>query len=149
MTRLMPGEGRCHRLHIRFPAPLTPVRMMRPNEPSTGIPNTRWTDYGSPNPTDWWSVNFGQVRPVSDIRIYFYNDNRGVKSPASYELQYLEANGQWQDIPNQNRQPATPVGNDLNRITFPTISTQSLRIIVTPQAGAWAGFSEFESWRPE
>lgn len=125
------------------------------NEPSTGkllsldIPNTRWTDYGSPNPTDWWSVNFGQVRPVSDIKIYFYSDNGGVKPPASYELQYLDANGQWQDIPNQNRQPATPVGNDLNRITFPTISTQSLRIIVTPQAGAWAGFSEFESWRPE
>jgi F5/8 type C domain len=113
------------------------------------IPNTRWTDYGSPNPTDWWSLNFGQVRPVSDIRIYFYNDNGGVKPPASYELQYLDANGQWQDIPNQNRQPATPVGNDLNRITFPTISTQNLRIIVTPQAGAWAGFSEFESWRPE
>ena len=53
------------------------------------IPNTRWTDYGSPNPTDWWSVNFGQIRPVSDIRIYFYNDNGGVKPPASYELQYL------------------------------------------------------------
>jgi hypothetical protein len=37
------------------------------------IPNTRWTDYGSPNPTDWWSVNFGQIRPVSDMRIYFYS----------------------------------------------------------------------------
>src|SRR5258708_800207 len=41
------------------------------------IPNTRWTSYLSPNPTDWWSVDFGQLRPVSDVRIYFYNDNGG------------------------------------------------------------------------
>ena len=33
------------------------------------------------------------------------------------------------DSPNQ---PTTQVGNDLNRITFPAISTQALRIIVTP-----------------
>jgi hypothetical protein len=84
-----------------------------------------------------------------DIRIYFYNDNGGVKRPVSYELQYLDTNGQWQDIRNQNRQPTTPVGNDLNRITFPAISTGQLRVIVTPQAGAWAGFSEFQSWRQE
>ncbi|HXM02181.1 MAG TPA: discoidin domain-containing protein, partial [Chthoniobacterales bacterium] len=113
------------------------------------IPNTRWTDYGSPNPTDWWSVNFGQVCSVSDIRIYFYNDNGGVKPPASYELQYQDVNGQWQDIPNQTRQPTVPAGNDLNRITFPAIMTQALRVIVTPQPGAWAGFSEFQSWRPQ
>jgi F5/8 type C domain len=113
------------------------------------IPNTRWTDYGSPNPTDWWSVNFGQATSVSDIRIYFYNDNGGVKPPTSYELQYQDVNGQWQDIPNQTRQPTAPAGNDLNRITFPAISTQALRVIVTPQPGAWAGFSEFQSWRPQ
>lgn len=113
------------------------------------IPNTRWTDYGSPNPTDWWSVNFGQATSVSDIRIYFYNDNGGVKPPTSYELQYQDVNGQWQDIPNQTRQPTVPAGNDLNRITFPAITTQALRVIVTPQPGAWAGFSEFQSWRQE
>lgn len=113
------------------------------------IPNTRWTDYGSPNPTDWWSVDFGQVTRVSDLRIYFYNDGGGVKPPASYDLQYQDTNGQWQDIPDQNRQPAIPTGNDLNRITFPALSTQALRVIVTPQPGAWAGFSEFESWRAE
>jgi hypothetical protein len=110
------------------------------------IPNTRWTDYGSPNPTDWWSVRSVQV---SDIRIYFYNDNGGVKPPASYELQYQDVNGQWQDIPNQTRQPTVPAGNDLNRITFPAITTQALRVIVTPQPGAWSGFSEFQSWRPQ
>ena len=112
-------------------------------------PNTRWTNFGSPNASDSWSVDFGQTRSVSDIRVYFYNDHGGVQTPASYELQYQDANGQWQDIPNQNRQPTVPAGNDLNRITFPTISTQALRIIVTHQPGTWAGFSEFESWRQE
>lgn len=82
------------------------------------IPNTRWTSYLSPNPTDWWSVDFGELRPVSDVRIYFYNDNGGVKPPVSYQLQYLTATGEWLDIPNQLRDPVAPVGNDLNRITF-------------------------------
>lgn len=113
------------------------------------IPNTRWTTYLSPNPQDWWAVNFGQVRMVSDIRIYFYNDNGGVKPPVAYQLQFQSSSGQWIDIPNQVRVPANPAGNDLNRITFPPIQTQSLRVVVTPQPGSGAGITEFESWRYE
>jgi hypothetical protein len=113
------------------------------------VPNTRWTTYTSPNPTDWWSVDFGQQRNVSDIRIYFYNDNGGVKTPVSYQLQYLSSMGQWLDVPNQLRVPALPAGNDLNRITFPMIQTQALRVVVTPQAGSGAGITEFQSWRTE
>jgi len=111
------------------------------------IPNTRWTSYLSPNPTDWWSVDFGQLRPVSDVRVYFYNDNGGVKTPVSYQLQYLTSTGEWLDIPNQVRDPIAPAGNDLNRITFDPIQTRALRIVVTPQPGSGAGITEFQSWR--
>jgi hypothetical protein len=111
------------------------------------IPNTRWTSYLSSNPTDWWSVDFGQVRPVSDVRIYFYNDNGGVKPPVSYQLQYLNTTGEWLDIPNQVRDPVAPAGNDLNRITFDPIETRALRVVVTPQPGSGAGITEFQSWR--
>jgi hypothetical protein len=111
------------------------------------IPNTRWTSYLSPNPTDWWSVDFGQLRQVSDVRIYFYNDNGGVKTPVSYQLQYLTSTGEWLDIPNQIRDPVA--GNDLNRITFDPIQTQALRVVVTPQPGSGAGITEFQSWRPQ
>jgi F5/8 type C domain len=111
------------------------------------IPNTRWTSYTSPNPQDWWSVDFGQVRQVHDIRIYFYNDNGGVKTPVSYQLQYQTSSGDWLDIPSQVRDPVAPAGNDLNRITFDSIQTRALRVIVTPQPGSGAGITEFQSWR--
>jgi hypothetical protein len=111
------------------------------------IPNTRWTSYTSPNPQDWWSVDFGQVRQVNDVHIYFYNDNGGVKTPVSYQLQYQTSTGEWLDIPNQIRDPAAPAGNDLNRITFDPIQTGALRVIVTPQPGSGAGITEFQSWR--
>lgn len=111
------------------------------------IPNTRWTSYISPNPQDWWSVDFGQVRQVSDICIYFYNDNGGVKTPVSYQLQYQTSTREWLDIPNQIRNPIAPAGNDLNRITFAPIQTRVLRVIVTPQTGSGAGITEFQSWR--
>jgi F5/8 type C domain-containing protein len=111
------------------------------------IPNTRWTSYTSPNPQDWWSVDLGQVRSVSDIRIYFYNDNGGVKTPVSYQLQFQTSTGEWLDIPNQIRDPVASAGNDLNRITFDPIQARVLRVIVTPQTSSGAGITEFQSWR--
>jgi hypothetical protein len=87
------------------------------------------------------------LRQVSDVRIYFYNDNGGVKPPVSYQLQYLTSTGEWLDIPNQARDPVAPTGNDLNRITFDPIQARALRVIVTPQPGAGAGITEFQSWR--
>ena len=111
------------------------------------VPNTRWTSYTSPNPQDWWSVDFGQLRQVSDVRIYFYNDNGGVKTPVSYQLQYLTSTGVWLDVPKQVRDPAAPAGNDLNRITFSPIQTRALRAVLTPQPGSGSGITEFQSWR--
>ncbi len=84
---------------------------------------------------------------MSDVRIYFYNDNGGVKPPVTYQLQYLTAAGEWLDIPNQVRYPVVPAGNDLNRITFDPIQTRALRVVVTPQPGSGAGITEFQSWR--
>jgi hypothetical protein len=50
---------------------------------------------------------------VSDVRVYLYNDNGGVKPAVSYQLQYLTAAGEWLDISNQVREPIAPAGNDL------------------------------------
>lgn len=40
------------------------------------IPTNRWTNYDSPNPTDWFSLDFGpgRYRTVNQIKLYVYSD---------------------------------------------------------------------------
>jgi hypothetical protein len=37
----------------------------------------------------------------------------------------------WKDIPRQRRTPEQPLANGENRIEFPAVSTQELRIVLT------------------
>jgi hypothetical protein len=111
------------------------------------IPTTRWTTYRSPNAEDWLAIDFGTVTSTSDVRLYFYDDHGGVQPPASYRLQYRRSNGTWTDVPGQSRSSATPVGNDLTRITFPPLRTTGLRVLGRPQPGSSFGLTAFQSWR--
>uniref|UniRef100_UPI000B278604 galactose-binding domain-containing protein n=1 Tax=Peterkaempfera griseoplana TaxID=66896 RepID=UPI000B278604 len=109
--------------------------------------NTRWTNYSSPNGQDWYGVDFGVPTPVSDIRWYGYDDGGGVRPAADYRLQYWTGSD-WADIPGQQREQDRPVGNGPNRITFPTVTTERVRLLFTNPQGAFVGVSEFQSWAP-
>ncbi len=114
----------------------------------TEVPQTtRWTNYGSPNPQDFYGVDFGVPTPVNDIRWYGYDDGGGVKPAAAYQLQYWTGTV-WQDVPSQTRSSATPVGNGLNRITFPAVTTTQVRLLFTNAQGAFVGVTELQSWSP-
>ncbi len=111
------------------------------------VPNTRWVNTGSPNAQDWLSVDFGAPRPVSDVRVFLYADGQVVRAPQSYVLQQRNADGSWSDIPNQRRTPNQPAGDDLNRVSFPTIQARRIRVLMTPQPGYAVGVTEIQSWR--
>ncbi|MGW0521919.1 discoidin domain-containing protein [Crossiella sp. NPDC003009] len=111
------------------------------------VPTTRWTSYRSTNPQDWLAIDFGRPAMVSDVRLYFYDDRGGVQPPAAFALQHRLPDGSWQDIPAQHRTPATPIGNDLTRITFPPLETTALRVVGTPRPGVAFGLTAFQSWR--
>ena len=109
--------------------------------------DTRWTNYSSPNAQDYNGVDFGAPTSISDIRWYGYDDGGGVRPAAAYRLQYWDGST-WQDVPEQTRSPAQPVGNGLNRITFPPITTTQVRLLFTNPPRAYVGVTEFESWAP-
>ena len=109
--------------------------------------NTRWTNYASPNANDFYGVDFGVPTPVGDIRWHGYDDGGGVKPAAAYSLQYWTGSA-WQEIPGQVRGSAKPVGNGVNRITFPTLTTSKVRLVFTNPPGAFVGVTEFQSWAP-
>jgi hypothetical protein len=89
----------------------------------------------SPDPADksgssWYSVDFRQSRTIGSVELYFFGDGDRYQSPSAYELQYRTADG-WQDIPKQQRTPGKPLANGENRIEFPAIATQELRVVFT------------------
>lgn len=112
------------------------------------IPDNRWTNLGSPNATDHLGVDFGAVRPLQQVSLYLYDDRDRIRAPAAYDVQYLDGQT-WRSIPNQVKTPATPVGNDLNTVTFPALSTSQLRVVFTPQGGKFVGVTELQSWYPQ
>ncbi|EOD68104.1 MGH1-like glycoside hydrolase domain-containing protein [Amycolatopsis vancoresmycina] len=109
--------------------------------------NTRWTNYASPNPGDFYGVDFGAPTPVGDIRWHGYDDGGGVRPAAAYRLEYWTGSA-WQEIPGQVREQAAPAGNGVNRITFPTLTTSRIRLVFTNPPGAFVGVSELQSWTP-
>ncbi len=108
--------------------------------------DTRWTNYSSPNAQDWYGVDFGAPTPVTDVRWYGYDDGGGVRPAADYRVQYL-VGSTWKNVPGQRRATSTPVGNGLNRITFPAVTTSQLRLLFTNPPGAFVGVTEGRGWR--
>jgi Concanavalin A-like lectin/glucanases superfamily/F5/8 type C domain/NPCBM-associated, NEW3 domain of alpha-galactosidase/Trehalase len=109
--------------------------------------DTRWTNYSSPNAQDYYGVDFGVPTPVSDVRFYGYDDGGGVRPAAAYTLQYWTGDS-WTDVPDQVHAPERPVGNGLNRVTFPELTTARIRLLFANPPGAYVGVTELSSWSP-
>jgi hypothetical protein len=107
------------------------------------IPHSRWTNYTSPNASDHLGVDFGVPTPVSDVRMYLYDDGGGVRTPAAYRLEYWDG-ASWRLVPGQTH--GAPTGNAMNRITFPTVVTSRIRVVFTNPPGAKVGVTELGAW---
>ncbi|MBD5786285.1 discoidin domain-containing protein [Cellulosimicrobium terreum] len=107
--------------------------------------NTRWSNYSSPNAEDWLGVELGEPTQISDVRFHGFADSDAVKAAASYELEYWDGSA-WQVVPDQTRYPEQPVGNGLNRITFPPLTTTRYRVVLEAAPGKSVGVTELESW---
>jgi hypothetical protein len=89
----------------------------------------------SPDPADqsassWYAVDFRRTRSIGSVELYFFADGALYQAPVAYQLQMRTADG-WQNIPRQRRTPEQPLANGENRIEFPSVSTQELRIVFT------------------
>ncbi|USX53413.1 discoidin domain-containing protein [Lentzea sp. HUAS12] len=110
------------------------------------VPGTRWTSYGSPNAADWLEVDLGAPTTISDLRVAFYDDGGGVRVPTAFDLQYWD--GQWRDMPGQQRSPAQPVARQVNRVLVqPALTTSRVRILPRRADGGAVGITAISSWR--
>ena len=82
------------------------------------------------------------------MKLYFYSDKDfGVggntyREPAAYTVQYFDGHA-WVDAPAQDKHPASPLPN-YNRVDFPPVKSERMRVLVTPQAGYGVGLKELQ-----
>ncbi|WP_425508660.1 discoidin domain-containing protein [Streptomyces genisteinicus] len=128
----------------------SPARAVDGQDLHIDTPSSRWTNYGSPNPTDRLAVDLGAAVPVSDIRISFYDDGGGVRTPDAYTLDYRTGDGRWLELPGQRRTPAVPRRGVLNRILLDApVTTDGLRLTPVRDGGGGVGVSAWQAWRAE
>lgn len=109
------------------------------------VPNTRWTTYNADSTQEQHiGVDFGLPTPISDVRMFTYDDGGGVQKPDDYTLQYWTGDA-WADVPGVVKSPGQPVGDAMNRMTFPEIETTKIRIVFPPRNVA-VGVTELQSW---
>jgi hypothetical protein len=102
-----------------------------------------WGAAGSPNAQDWYEVNLGGAKTVSEVRLYV-KDSRPAsttyRAPSAYQIQYLDGST-WTTVSGQVKTPAVPQGN-YNRVTFTLVSAQRIRVLLTNASGARSGLTE-------
>jgi hypothetical protein len=77
---------------------------------------------------NWYSVHFEQPRRVGAVELYFFSDGSEWMAPLRFHVQIRAKTG-WIDVMNQHGNPEKPVGNGPNRLTFPAVSTQDMRVV--------------------
>jgi hypothetical protein len=110
-------------------------------------PPNRWTTEGSGSQDEWMTVNFGADRPISTVKLYFLDDESGVKAPLRYTVQAWDGQS-WNDVPDAQRDPEQPLGHRPNTVTFDEVTTSKLRVQMQSVPGAAVGLTEIEAWGP-
>ena len=81
----------------------------------------------------WLAYDFGRARSVSGISVYFYDNIATITAPKNYAVQYWTGS-EWKSVKNQS-QPTTK-RDRFNDVTFDTVSTTKLRIVLTAEKAA-------------
>jgi hypothetical protein len=110
--------------------------------------NPIWGDLGSPNDQDWLAVDLGRPTRINDVKLYFYNNKtfgsggNTYRQPSSYTVQYWNGSS-WVDVPSQVHSPDNPAAN-YNDVTFPTVLTSQVRVVMTRATGFAVGLKEIQ-----
>ena len=111
----------------------------------TRYSRNRWTAWNSPNEQDWVVVDFGEPRSVYGIDLYLYGDDRGVRAPRSYGVEWWDGGG-WSEVSGQERVPGDPTAWAVNKVRFPAVETRRIRVVFQHDLPAYAGVTELMVW---
>jgi hypothetical protein len=94
----------------------------------------------------WVGVDFGQLRPVHTLKIYFVEEGQAT-APQTYTVEYWE-NGAWHEWKPLQKHPEKPTTNRANTLSFAERQISGLRIRMQAASGKTITLSEVEAWGP-
>jgi hypothetical protein len=104
--------------------------------------NPRWGTW--PNTGEQWAeLTWPSAQTLTAADLYFFDDNGGVRVPASYRLQYWTGTS-YVDVASGGNPVAA---NRYNRVTFGQVSTTRLRVVLQSGAGS-PGLLEVKAYGP-
>jgi len=86
-----------------------------------------WSTYRSQSITDWYALDFGQPREVSQVKLYLYADGKTYGKPDDYNIEYYDGK-QWLPVTVKERTPSNPVGNTVNTVIFKNVRTKQIKV---------------------
>lgn len=106
-----------------------------------------WTNAGAaPQPSDWFSVDFGRLETVDTVKLSFFGDVQSkFKAPQQVKVQYWTGSD-WADVSNALTRPAAPLANGENTVTFASVQTSQLRAVFTNPESAAVALVEFKAF---
>jgi len=134
-------------------------------------PPNRWVADDGNGEGTWFQVDFGVQRPLSEVKLYFLDDETGpvveamgeeegsgfpweasrsgppAVPPDSFSLERW-VGSEWVEVVGQVRDPEAPAGRRANAVRFPEVRTDRLRVVLFPREGATVGLTELEAWGP-
>ena len=105
------------------------------------IPRFTWWDHRGT--AEWVEWGFPRARKVTAVEVYWFDDTGkgGCRVPASWKLSY-RVGERW--LPVQGAGPFGTKADSYNRVAFPAVEAEGLRMDVQLQTNASAGILEWK-----
>jgi len=94
------------------------------------LPPDQWGNYRGESGTaesDWVRYDWDEPVYISSMGIEFHRDWGWIRQPSTWELEYRDADGQWQELPTQTTPTETETWHDVD---FDPVTTDALRLRV-------------------
>ncbi|WP_230858819.1 DUF6055 domain-containing protein [Actinoplanes aureus] len=106
--------------------------------------NPRWGTW--PNTGEQWAeLTWPSAVTLNRAQVYLFDDNGGVRLPASWKLQYWTGGG-YADVPAAGGYPLA--ANAYNTVTFSQVSTTRLRVVLQASGTSSVGLLEVRAFTP-
>jgi DUF1680 family protein len=104
----------------------------------------RWTSWPQRNRKQTITFEFDHPRPVSQVQIYWVDDDKAIRVPASWSME-LKVNGQWEDYGKYLTDEYGVEKNMFNAVMPNTVKTaEGLRVLMQPRTNSAVGIYEIK-----
>lgn len=117
-------------------------RLMPTDADDRSMPYLHW--WPKKDATEWVAYEFKELTRVSRCNVYWFDDAPwgGCRVPASWNIQYRDANGEWQPV--KNTSPYDVQKGALNSVTFDAVVTTALKLELRLPKDNSSGIFEWE-----